>query len=704
MSTHPGTHPPPPRPETTDSIRTIGTSFQGTAENVNTGSGSQVNYNVSVAEMTDEQLRELLKTPRGRRRRSQDGTLTAQDVAWHTARFVVPRGFPEPVFATASEVTTQYITGPSGSGRWAASLCWLERSGGPGKGVRQLRETETETEPEPETEQQDRFFTEGPGRGELLLLDLRALDSERLAQLSAELAGFESEVRVAGARLAVIIDSEQQPKLGPAASARTARLHPPGATAVLRAHLQQGNLTVDEDVLAAGTSQQLLERATAGQAAELAQLTLQVHTARHGRGNFTEWFEEARGSAQDWNEDLHELLQQHSSTVERTVLLAAAVCEGMPLEQVHQAAQKLTAHVPAPAEEEPPLERTGLTTLLRRLGVSVYPSRRVSFPKINFDAAVRHRFWDDHQKLHAEFVAWLSGLVRDSDWSQQDRSTVADRLAEVCLRGDRLDVVLELIQDWTSDSRASELEATRLLAAALADPRAAWETRRQMRLWARNPDLPAARVRVVTVACQRILRHTHPDQAIVRLLLLARNNNPNSAAVAERALVDLVQQPYLRWLALRQLTRRVEPRARDWELFTRITALEVLSAADGPFPASQLEREVFLTCAKRAMRTDREAARLHTRRWLAASATDYRWRHMLDLIVRAGHSSGCTDILYTTARRWVLETPDAQTRAERREPAMALLTHLRCSRSRPNGSGDFASANHIHSTGQESLR
>ncbi|MDS1269645.1 hypothetical protein RIF23_04990 [Lipingzhangella sp. LS1_29] len=686
MATHPGTHPPPLTADPRDPRPTVGTHVQGTAENVNSGSGTQVNLNVSLADMPEEQLRELLRLPGTQRRRRQDGVLTAQDVTWHTTRFVAPRGFPALSADTTPDSTTLYLTGPSGSGRWAASLYWLTCTGATGAGIRQVRDSETEDGP------QEQFFTEPPEEGELLLLDLRGVGSTRLSRLATELPGFQREVQSANARLAIVLRPEQQVVLGPEASGRTVHIHAPDATAVVRSHLRHGGLPADETVLASAEAQQLLVQATAGQAAELAELTVQAHIARHGRAGFAECFTEAQASFQDWSEALHELLHQHSSTTERTVLLAAAVCAGMPLEQVHRAAQGLLAQVRAPdAEEPPPLERAGLTTLLRRLGVTVHPSRRVSFPKLNYAAAIRHRFWDDHPDLHPVFVTWLSSLVRDTAWPQRDRNTIAGRLAEMCLRGDRLDLVLGLVQSWTPAAKdnesghTSEPEAVLLLTSALTDPTAGREVRRQLYQWSRDRDLPGARARVATLVCARVLHHSHPRQAIVRLLHLARADS-QSARFAEQELVDLVRDPPSRWLALRQLTHRETPRPRDWELFARITAPEVLAADGGAFPRCTRERDAFLTCAERAMRTDPEAARLHTRRWLAAAATDSRWRHMLDLVLRAGRTAGRTDVLYATARRWVLAAPDAQTRAERREPALSLIGELRCGRSRPDRS------------------
>lgn len=646
----------------------VGTAVTDAQGPIHTGPGDQYNYGLLA---TEEMLRLVLSRPEGGRAGVGRGLITAEDVEWHAARFVRPSGFPEDP-PGADWPWTQYFTGEPGSGLRGAALQWLRLAGEGRRPVRRL--------PDQDGDDSEPMLLAGSIEpGELLLLDTAVDDDARFSRLRRELAPYHESVEEAQARLAVVVSSEQERQLAGSARDRIVHIARPDCGEVLRAHLRPSGITDTEGVLREEKARTWLASATVGATADLASLIAQAKRDRHGQGSFRAWFDDAHKSILDWSESVGKQLEDCTSTAERVVLLAAAVCEGLRADHVFTATKDLMGRVEAPPPEEPPLERTGFVTLLRKLGVRLDEERRIEFEEFNYAEAVRNRFWDDFHDLHKVFALWIAKCVSQPDLTQHDRMNLADRIAKQCLRVHRLDLLLAAVKQWTIATAVHEAEAARVLGAALDDPHAQREVRHELYNWARNPDIPAPRARAAVAVCSGVLRYTHPFQAVVRLLHLARNPRRPVSEGAQQALVTGTRDRRFRRLALEQLTRRTSPNARDWELCALLTSPEAAGAVDGArgFPAGVRERDAFVACAAAAMRADREAARRHTVLWLDAVADDAGWRAMVPVLAESGWLGGREDTLYVTARDWVLAAEDRALRSDRRGVALELINEIK---------------------------
>ncbi|TQN30198.1 hypothetical protein FHX37_0059 [Haloactinospora alba] len=673
-----------PEPETEPPRGGVG-SVSGGADTVltdpraptHTGEGPQINAVLPTEELRDY-LGDVLSRNTGRDH--VPGRVTAEHLRRVRCCFVPPPGYAE-ALSVLSASRLLFLSGRPGSGRRGSALRALQEVGPPSPSVREL----------PDGDEQPYLHAQRVAAEESLLLDVSAHGGDALlGEVQNELAAYRDEVNARFGHLVVVLAPEQERLLRDDLRFSLRRIHPPDKREVLRRHLSHLDVPFPDGELDGEQVRSWLHSAGTGETAELADLVRRAEREGAGEGSFRAWLDEAQHALADWDREVAEQVERFTTSRQRAVLFSAAMLHGLPVERVFTAAEGLLHRVSAPDDECPVLERRGFSAQLHELGARVDGERRVSFADLDYDAAVRNRFWDDFPDLRDSFGNWVSEFLRKHRLPDDERSCLVTRLAELYLRSRQVDSLFTVVERWARQdtagrgARGGARQALELLRLMLEDERSAWETRRRLREWAADRDLSPALAEVLLVVCERVLVRTHPEQAIVRMHHLARNGTERVSGEAARALVELARgSPERRRMLFARLAERLTAeragkpegvRNSDVALVWRVGSPEVV-AADGRLPRPK-EHDLVVAATTSAMAADTEGARHHTERWLDACARDQRLDAQLSALAAAARGAGCAATVYTTARRWVLAGGDRAERSTRRRSALQLVGWL----------------------------
>ncbi|WP_405802857.1 hypothetical protein [Streptomyces sp. NBC_01187] len=489
------------------------------ASQVHSGDGDQ--YNFSLTTLLD---------PSAFARRRPSRAIAPDELLRLERRFVAPGGLGR-ARAVLSESRTVLLVGKPGTGRYsaAAKLLWeLRRDHGRMQQLDDKSEDHDERPLDPEqVEAEDR-----------LLLDLTETEEESSRRLLEDLPSFRATVLDRRAFLAVALSSEHRHLVPPQLDTFTVPLDRPDPLQVFRKHLLAVQIEPAEAELRNTLLTEHLRRATP---AAIAALATEVFRERE-RGSsaiFAKWRDRALEALAPKSPQVTSTINKLPDRRELALLLTAALLHRARADVVNNAAERMLAALDHPPDEEPLLHRTALTQRLQACGVDVGPDGRVTFAP-GYAPAVRDYFWDNYPELREKLPAWVGETVSIHLLDSADQYAFVDRYAEQCLRIGTPGHLITLIEGWSGSWRKRQRMsvAARALSRGVADKRHGGHFRRRIYDWSTTPGLAPPLAHLLVGACAQVMAVDHPDQALTRLLHLARRQG---GVVAEDARKELLR-------------------------------------------------------------------------------------------------------------------------------------------------------------------
>jgi len=206
------------------------------------------------------------------------------------------------------------------------------------------------------------------------------------------------------------------------------------------------------------------------------------------------------------------------------------------------------------------LARPDLAENLHRIGASTDSERRVRLKTVTYGSAVRTYAWNCFPALRNDLRRWLDSALRMEIVSHRDRTTVLQRFSTQCLRTGHAEDLFWLITQWGQDTSTRALSlvtaASDVLEQGLSDERYSALFLRRIRLWSMARVLPPHLALGLVRLCAEAIAPTRPEQALVRLRHLTRNNDQTVSAAARTTLIVLATEDD-------QFLRRVVHRLAD---------------------------------------------------------------------------------------------------------------------------------------------
>ncbi|NIH78972.1 hypothetical protein [Amycolatopsis viridis] len=533
---------------------------------VHSGSGDQIDNSTHYYQF----LRLVRDDPVPAARRP----ITAGDLRWLRIRFEPPPGFDKAERVVTGGVVV--LSGPTGSGRETAARMLLCPEGEEDNEIHEIDIEAGAAAALGDVEAADR-----------LLVNLSDLDRWTFHGYHRELRSLAAAVEQSGARLAVVINQVQEAWLTDELRRRVVPLGRPGAVPVVLTHLAAAGIDLPPDGVdrAAG---EVLEAAAMSELARVAYLV--VAESENRRGAAADWLAAAVEAIRGYPGELGQLLDRHRDGRQRALLFAATAFAGARLDTVAVAERTLLGLIGFPEPEQHWLEHDGVVGRLGRLGAEV-ADRRVGFGRIGYADAVFGRLWDEYAGLHEDLERWIADTVVTPPLADDERRLAGDRLGDQLLRSRDGRSVGRVARSWATQPRSEvRVLAYRLLARAAVDQHVGRAMRRQLYEWAEDPSLPARLAHMILAVCERVLTHTHPDVAIVRLRLLTLHSAPAVSAAAREVLVRLADDARLsrRILAALAKSSRIDhalfavlaaPHRVDHHPWTRARLIECWRAA-----------------------------------------------------------------------------------------------------------------------------
>ena len=449
------------------------------------------------------------------------------DLAWLFRRFEPPPGH-----ATALAVLAEHhivvLDGLPGMGRRTAATMLLRAYA---DRAHRFQELSTDSGP-------SSLDNASVAKGDLLLLDLTAVDIEGYQQIQRVLPAFRASARDMGAKLVIVERHEVRDQLDAHLRQFRVELGRPDPLFVLRRHLVANGVTwragqwpsvagLDE-VLRAASMQDIAALAELAGTARDATLVGRLKAAVEASGDRAAEVEAAIDGSPDGRS--------------RALLFAAAMLEGSRLPAVYRATEILVEVAEHPPDETPVLEREPVPVQLRRLGATVEPDGQIWFTKLGYSTAVIRYFWDNRIDLRFALRDWAEHMAVLPELSAVERDDVVERVAEQCLRVDRPEDLVVLAQHWLrSTGRDTSRQLYRLLQTGLLNERWGPQFRRLLYDWAAVRSLSDRFATVLTKLCTEVLAPTRPEQALVRLHRLAKRMRYDLDPVATAQLLALTE-------------------------------------------------------------------------------------------------------------------------------------------------------------------
>ncbi|WNV82801.1 hypothetical protein [Umezawaea sp. Da 62-37] len=588
--------------------------------------------------------------PEGYRRPRDPRVLNAELLEWHHRRFVPPDGYPA-AEAKSRESGLVVVHGPPGAGRRTAALMLLRGGDSASSGYRELS-----NHPKEEDERLDSTAVEPDDR---LLLGLTDTPDDVVVGLRDDLDSLCAKVQGAGARLVVAISSDQRDLLAPLSPWLSAITRPDGWEVFLRHLDAEGILPTGADLVAGRLGRYLAQESMAA----ITALAALVRDAREADrdGTVTAWFDAAFAALTEHSGAVAAQVRTNRDGGFRALLVTTGFFERSSAEVVFAADRELQRVLELPAAEVHALENADLGERLADVGASVDDENLVGFGKLAYGTAVRTHFWRNFPDLRPEFRRWIGEAVRLGGLSEEQVDRLVGHFADLCLAtGDHEDLVL-LAEFWTEE-RVVPAAARQALVSGLADRGVGWRFRQQVYQWSRYRKLRPALARVLISVCAEEMMATRPEQALVRLKNLARNEDDSVARDAGGALVLLAHNDNR---FFRSLLSRIAGNPRDHGVFLRLLD-----------PARLLEphrgaRPLIGDSDVRTALTDGWASVLETEPRQRFAGTAVAWLsddRLPALLVDACRARpGGFNTLHLVTRDWVRAAVDAEERAHRED-------------------------------------
>ncbi|MEU1867862.1 hypothetical protein [Streptomyces gardneri] len=235
-------------------------------------------------------------------------------------------------------------------------------------------------------------------------------------------------------------------------------------------------------------------------------------------------------SAQKWRRDLLHWHRQNTDSGHRNYLLAAAVLDGAPAQNVFEAYTALGSALgdtPAPTKGQ---HGPGIIELTDTIKAELGEDDRVRFLKPGYAEAVVDYFWADRPHHVKAFTRWTAdqatALPRDLATPLADH--VAQWTVRFALAKQSLRVLRATATHWAASTHLKDHAADLLVAAAL-DPVTGRLARDRYLTWAKGPDAPApggkahtpVTLKQALAKAMAQLAPAYPDIALTRLATLA---------------------------------------------------------------------------------------------------------------------------------------------------------------------------------------
>ncbi|MER7986264.1 hypothetical protein ABTY53_11770 [Streptomyces noursei] len=564
-------------------------------------------------------------------------------------RFVDPAGMGE-ARRLLAEHSTVILSGEPGSGRTAAARVLL---------YEHPRETGIFRELLPGDDEEEATLTDATlvGVGDRLLLDLAEASETRWTKDRRDLSSLRKAVHEQHAHLVVIMpygdDLESELQFFRADIAR------PPAEEVLRRHLRLHGVPHEAFLQPAPAMAEFLgEQRPVAEVADFADRVRRARAADPGAG-FARWCEQARDARKTRRKEVARLVAKKCEASQRALLFTTAMLHGAHSDVIHRATDVLL-HLPGgPREEVPSLACKDLAERLEDICASIGTDGHVRFDTLDYDDAVRIHFWDHMPHLRPLFSSWTarSSKLDDPHLTPNLREELVSRLADQYLRTGQWQEVAALADEWTAGARSRALvpAAVHVLSRGLEHEEYGSAFRHLIYTWCRYKQLTRELADVLRTVCTNVIAPTHPDQAMFRLLHLARREHGTTPALD--ALCALVAtSSRLRRRALDCVTRQSSAPAADAHLFLRICDPGPLTEPGGAPHAlvdeKYVQENVSLGWHAVLTHLPQPAWRPHAKRWLhVASDSDDRRDLLLDLLVHGAGGKGTHfAALYAVAR------------------------------------------------------
>ncbi|HTJ66723.1 MAG TPA: hypothetical protein VL551_04275 [Actinospica sp.] len=229
---------------------------------------------------------------------------------------------------------------------------------------------------------------------------------------------------------------------------------------------------------------------------------------------------------------------------ERNFLLVAAVLREFPVGAVFKEAKYLSEQFKDVGERMKGQSGPGVIELLHTIGAPTDPGGKVRFSRPRWAEAVVDYYWSDRPDGHDAFISWLIRLPLSRTFQDDERATVANRVLEVMfgliMTKARVNELEHVIDQWSAQPN-TETAAWDFLDAAALHHTLGRQVAQLMLRWTGTAHV--RRRKAVAAVCGRQFGRTNTGKALVRLRRLVADEEPEVAAVAERALVALWEQP-----------------------------------------------------------------------------------------------------------------------------------------------------------------
>ncbi|AZM46664.1 ABC transporter substrate-binding protein [Streptomyces sp. WAC 06738] len=637
-------------------MRDFGT-FVGEARGpVHTGPGDQYVYIAAMAEAS-QRLGNRGKDPRA---------VAKEQLAFVHRRFVPPRHLGE-ARRLLCEHRTAVLCGPSGSGRHTAAQMLLYETAA-GTGIH-------EVDPEDGEDGRAKLDRRAVGDGDRLLLDLSGCGAARFTGLQGELSDFRSVLEERDARLVVVLSPHLRDSLPAELHRLMVHVDRPPADQVLMRYLRREQLTPPLAALAVPDLDGFLADAPMRDVARLAEGIRRARDAAP-EGSFGEWWPGPLAQLREDDPGGAQWVDQLTDGRQRALALTVAMLQGATPETVHAAVTALLDEAGHPEDERPRLDRTDLHTELSKLGCPTGPDGRVRYARPRRARTVLTHFWSYFPGLRPEFHAWVARCVRDLRLDREERDRFIEHFAEQALRTGHPEELRSLARKWT-DRGGHRLmpDAAKVLAAGVNHDVHGRTVRQQILDDARQRgDQSRAYRLALTVVCAQVMAVNHPDQALVRLHHLAREEDGDRRPALDSLLSLATSDRRLYALLLSRLTTSgLGPTGFRWPGDTRVFLALAEAVAGRPDLCTGPAATARLTECLAAVFAHRphEEWAPHVPAWLtaaqAARAPAHRDALLATLAAAAAPYPAAAGRTYVLSQQWVRAC--GSDRAQRRDVA-----------------------------------
>lgn len=581
------------------------------------------------------------------------------DLTWLYRRFEPPQRFGEAQDKLARHGVV-LLEGEAGSGRRAAAKMLL----------RLHLDTEHRFCTLPAELNGGSIDVSNVERGDLLLLDLSAVEAAEYLVLRSALAGLRANARQRNARLVVILnpqletwaerDETQQYRV---------RIGKPEPERVVQRHLAGEGVPVSSVLPQVAGLQTELRKSTMTKLAWFAELTHLLFGRAGEDRDLAAALKLALTALVDRSGEVKKDLDQRKDGTSRALLFTVAMLEGAHLNVVFESAGLLLSKVGHPEEEVPSLERQSFLDRLDSIKAEVTDARLVRFKEIGYGEAVVSYFWDNHLDLIDAFRSWIDELVRTSWLSRPEKVALAERVAGQCLRTDNPNLLVKLSESLASPKSEDNFPVIRnFLSAGLASVEHGRVFRRRIYDWAKDSKQPPSFAAVLVDLCSVEMARSYPEEALTRLRHLSKRL---PGELDEQALAALLRLACGDLRLFRRLLERLcpqelpSPRPADLKIFLKLVEPGRLLRLDNqghPYLFDRTVRRSVVDGWSDVLSAEREPDwPVEVGNYLARCSVlpEVQAVPVLSLIVEAAGGAGAKLAeIYVVARNWANAGPD----------------------------------------------